>query len=101
MVTMTAIQQQQYTAFLHRHAAQVRSVAAPFVGRLSNQDKEDLLTKALEFAWESRRQLKDAPQILLWWKDALRKAASTRKEWTVQYSDGDRVITSDKLGMEW
>lgn len=101
MATMTAIQQQQYTAFLKRHTAQIRNVAAPFVGRLSNQDKEYLLTKALEFAWEDRKALKDAPQILIWWKAALRKAAATRKEWTVQYSDGDRVIAADKLGAEW
>lgn len=101
MANMTELQQQQYTAFLKRHAAQIRNVAAPFVGRLSNQDKEYLLTKALEFAWESRRELKDSPQILIWWHAALRKAAMLRKEWTVQYSDGDRVIAAEKLGGEW
>lgn len=98
---MTPLQQQQYTAFLKRHTAQIRNIAAPFVGRLCRQDKEDLLTKALEFAWEDRQKLKDASQLLIWWRTALVKAAKTRKEWTVTYSDGDRVILSEKLGTEW
>lgn len=101
MATMTLFQQQQYAAFMKRHAAQIHNIAAPFVGRLCRQDKEALLTQALVFAWESRQQLKDSPQILLWWRAALVKAAKTRKEWTVTYSDGDRILASEKLGAEW
>lgn len=101
MARMTPLQHQQYAAFMTRHAAQIHNIAAPFVGRLCNQDKEDLLTKALEFAWDSRKTLKDAPQILLWWRAALVKAALTRKEWVVQYSDGDRVLAAEKLGREY
>lgn len=89
-----------FEALIERNLARLRAHARPYISRLSLADKEYLILKAFDYAWNRREQLRSQTRLLLWWEDCLRSAAMTRENWRQRHMDRWEWVTNRQLGSE-
>lgn len=96
-------EQKERAAFeeqMARKTAALCDFARAYIGRLVESEREQLLSLALEQAWQRRAQFRpEKASLLTWWDGCLRAAADTKPEWQVIWYDNSlRRVSSNKLG---
>ncbi len=69
-----------------------------YISRLSDEDREDVLSVALELAWEFSGEFDPTKtNIVLWWDSFLRYAMNTRAHWSCRFRQGRQNLTTDEI----
>ena len=77
-----------------REAFEAAIFKPPFLARMLERcgrftdgldDKDAFLTKAFDYFWVLRGQIKTSGDVLRYWDDALRAASVSRSRWWVHY----------------
>lgn len=83
------------------HAARMTEHAGHFTERLDKNDKNALLTMALDRFWETREQIKETQDILRLWVKALEFAAGRRPRWQTWFNVYEaRWVKGTRLGRD-
>ena len=92
-------EREQFEDDMAAHIAALMDYAKPYVGRLSNGDRDYFIRTALEFAWDRHKQFNpEKTSLLRWWEECLHSAALTRKTWTLRYSHAMKTVRGKHLG---
>jgi hypothetical protein len=90
----------EFSAIIGDHFAPLSVVTARFTSRLNAQDRDFFIEQLLEMAWERRERINPEKQSLIrFWDDCCIAVARIRKEWTIWYSHGPKVIKWRQLGL--
>jgi hypothetical protein len=90
-----------FERFMEANTARLMDFSKPYVGRLCNQDREDLLGHAIEEMWTQRRTHSPKEESLLqFWDRCLRAAALLRATWQVSRFDGWTTVRGEHLGAQ-
>jgi len=96
-------EREKFEADLFRppHAARMTEHAGRFVERLDKEDKNMLLTTALDRLWETRKEIKTAQDVLRVWVKALEYAATRRPVWRTWFNVHEqRPVKGSQLGRQ-
>ena len=81
--------------------ARLAELCRPYIGRMSNQDREAILEIALGMAWTGIVNFNPNRRSLIsYWDDCLRNAVDTRPIWRLRYGDFWVLTPSDEIGVE-
>ena len=69
-----------------------------YISRLSDADREDVLSIALELAWEFSGEFDPAKtNIVIWWDSVLKHAMNTRTHWVCRFRQGTMKIPTEDI----
>lgn len=90
-----------FERIMESNTAKLMDFAKPYVGRLNNDDRGELLGTAIENMWERRKTHNPKQESLLqFWDRCLRAAALLRETWRVSRFDGWTTVRGTQLGAQ-
>lgn len=69
-----------------------------YISRLGDADREDVLSIALELAWEFSGEFDPTrTNIVIWWDSFLKHAMNTRSHWECRFRNGRRLVATEDI----
>ena len=89
-----------FVEMMSRHPtfARLAEQCGPYISRLSDEDREDVLAIALELAWEFSEEFDPERQpLVVWWDRCLKHAMNTRPEWECRFRQGRFMVATEDI----